>query len=400
MRRFNIPVWLVGAPKPRAGTFVTLFALEAASRALLMTLIPLQAHAVFGDAKTVSLLYFAVSAGGLLASLGVPSVIHVLRRRWVFSAGLVAYMIACFLFAQHSTWMLITGMVLQVMAAACTEITLNLYLLDHIPRRELKRFEPQRLLFAGAMFTAGPWLGVYLSQNAGAGVAYGLVGASAGIALVFFWYLRMTDDPAVAQPLKPAPNPVRYLPRFFGQKRLLLAWTLAVGRNGWWLMYFVYTPIYVTENGYSPEWGGAAVSIGLMPMLLVTAWGRVAERQGIRFVLMLGFGGAAVMTFVAAFFMHGPFESPLAGITFVIVAAWFATIIDAAGNVPFLRAVHPYERAEMTSVFMTFRHVTSIVTPGVFALLLMVFPLVSVFAAGGASFLTMTALSRSIHRRL
>jgi len=30
----------------------------------------------------------------------------------------------------------------------------------------------------------------------------------------------------------------------------------------------------------------------------------------------------------------------------------------------------------------------------------MVFPLVSVFAAGGASFLTMTALSRSIHRRL
>ena len=98
--------------------------------------------------------------------------------------------------------------------------------------------------------------------------------------------------------------------------------------------------------------------------------------------------------------MVGPLSEPLVGLVLLVVAAGFATIIDAAGNVPFLRAVHPYERAEMTSVFMTFRHVTSLVTPGIFTVLLSVFPLVAVFAASGLSFGCMTVLTRFIHRRL
>ncbi len=54
----------------------------------------------------------------------------------------------------------------------------------------------------------------------------------------------------------------------------------------------------------------------------------------------------------------------------------------------------------MTSVFMTFRHVNSLLTPGLFALLLSFFPLVVVFVSGGISFLCMTVLSRFLHPRL
>jgi ACDE family multidrug resistance protein len=400
MRRYNIPVWLVGAPKPRAATFVTLFTLESVNRALLTTLIPLQAHAILGDARAVSVGYFAVSVVGLIASLGIPSAVHALRRRWVYSVGLVTYMGACACFSLNTMPTLFLGLTLQVIAAACTEVTLNLYLLDHIPRRELKRFEPTRLLYAGVVFTVGPWLGVYLAQNVGHQATYVLVAASAAVALAVFWYLRMTDNPAIAQPLKPMPNPLKSLPRFFAQKRLVLAWVLAIGRNGWWMMFFVYTPIYVTENGFPPEWGGAAVSFGLAPLLAVTMWGNLAERKGIRFILAIGYGAAGIATLLAATFMHGPLADPLVGLGLLVVAAGIATIIDAAGNVPFLRAVHPYERAEMTSVFMTFRHVNSLLTPGIFALLLSFFPLVVVFVAGGISFICMTVLSRFLHPRL
>jgi MFS transporter, ACDE family, multidrug resistance protein len=396
MRRIHMPIWLVGAPKPRAGTFVLLFTFEALNRALLMTLIPLQALAIFGTAQKVSIFYLSVSAVGLIASLVIPSLVHVFRRRWVFSAGFVIYIMACFLFTQHQTWALVLGLMLQVSATACIEITINLYLLDHIPRRELKRFEPKRLLFAGVSFTAGPWLGVYLAENVGRDITYMLVAGLAVAALGVFWYLRLTDDPALAQPLKPTPNPIRYLPRFFSQKRLLLAWGLAIGRNGWWLMFFVYTPIFMAENGFSPEWSGAAVSLGVLPMLAVTYWGKVAERHGIRFVMFLGYGLAGILSLVAATMMG----LPAIGVTLLVLAAGAATIIDAAGNVPFLRAVHPYERSEMTSVFMTFRHVTNLATPAIFAVLLTTFPLTSVFVTGGVAFLGMATLSRFIHRRL
>jgi hypothetical protein len=82
----------------------------------------------------------------------------------------------------------------------------------------------------------------------------------------------------------------------------------------------------------------------------------------------------------------------------ICFAAFCATMIDGAGNVPFLRAVRHYERAAMTSVFMTFRHVGSLVVPGVFALVLWVLPLPFVFVTGGLLGLLMALLSRYIPR--
>jgi hypothetical protein len=82
------------------------------------------------------------------------------------------------------------------------------------------------------------------------------------------------------------------------------------------------------------------------------------------------------------------------------LAAFCATLIDGAGNVPFLRAVHPYERAAMTSVFMTFRQVGSVVVPGALAIVLWALPLWGVFAAGGLMTLAMAGLSRYLPQRL
>ena len=86
--------------------------------------------------------------------------------------------------------------------------------------------------------------------------------------------------------------------------------------------------------------------------------------------------------------------------TLLCFAAFSATVIDGAGNVPFLRAVHPYERAAMTSVFMTFRHVGSLVIPGVLAVVLWLLPLPFVFVFGGVMTLVMAALARNLPRRL
>ncbi len=84
----------------------------------------------------------------------------------------------------------------------------------------------------------------------------------------------------------------------------------------------------------------------------------------------------------------------------MLLAALFATVIDGAGNVPFLRAVHPYEREAMTSVYMTFRHAGALGTPGIFALVLAVAPLPFVFVASAGIAFAMAGLSQFIPRKL
>ena len=396
MRRIHYPVLLGNVDKARGSTFVRLFATESICRALLATIVPIKAYEMLGDAQLVSLLYFSVSLVGLTVSLVVPLALHIARRRWVLTAGAISYVICGILYSAGSLHWLIAGLAAQIFGTAILEVVINLYLLDHVPRRELNHFEPRRLLFSGMAFFAGPWLGVYLDRNVLENSTFLVVACSALVLLAYFWALRLTDGSSIQPAKTTPPNPLKYIPRFVSQKRLVLAWALAVGRNGWWLMYFIYTPIYVAEAGYSAETGGALVSLGVLPMILVRYWGVLGKRYGLRKLLICSYFATGTATIAAGIFA----SVPLAGMALLWSSAFLATLIDAAGNVPFLRAVHPFERVEMTSVFMTFRQVTSFLTPGLFAVVLVFLPLPFVFVTGGLAFWLMAWISRYLPRGL
>ena len=161
-------------------------------------------------------------------------------------------------------------------------------------------------------------------------------------------------------------------------------------------MYFVYTPILVADLGYSRETAGAIASIGMLPMFLTFFWASFGARFGIRELLTWSYAATGIATMAIGL----SFGFPRLSLALLCLSAWCATTIDGAGNVPFLRAVRPLERAAMTSVFMTFRHVASILMPATFSLVLLVAPLSGVFVVSGAIALSMSVLSRSLPKRL
>ncbi len=400
MRRIHLPILLRNVEESKANRFVVLFTLESACRALLMTLVPLQLYGLLKDAQTVSVVYLCVSVAGLVVSLVLPAAIHVFKRRWIMTIGTSCYVASAILFMQGHIWSAVLALLLQISATAALEVTISLYMLDHIPRRELNHFEPKRLLFSGMVFIAGPWVGVFLDRNVLENLTYLVVACTAALLLIMFWKFRLSDNQAIKAATKPPPDLLKIVPKFIKQPRLVLAWVLAVGRNGWWLMFFVYTPIFATEAGYSPEVGAALVSFGVMPMVFVRSWGRLGEKYGVRQLLVGAYLATGLATIAAGLSASYPFSWAEAGMVMMVAAAFFATMIDGAGNVPFLRAVHPYERAEMTSVYTTYRHGTSLATPGLFALVLIFLPLPFVFVAGGATHCGMALLSRYLPKRL
>lgn len=396
MRRTYVPLWLSAAAEPRAGAFIVLFSIEAWSRTILITLIPLQALKQLGDAQSVSLVYFVVSIFGLLSTMVIPVVVHKIRRRWAFSLGGALMMCALAGYATGDPLLFPLALACQVVATAFLEIVMNLFVLDHVPRTEIAKFEPRRLLSVAAPFTFGPFLGVWLAETISLQATYLLVAGVIALLLGFFWFLRLTDNPAVTMPLQTPPNPLRYLPRFFAQPRLRLAWVLAIGRSSWWVMFFVYAPIYLTSSGYSAETAGLIVSAGSGTLFFSAAWGAFGRKHGMRFLLILGYAVAGVVTISIAFTQ----DWPMLVVALIVLSAFAAAIVDGAGNIPFLRAVHPYERAEMTSVFVSYRHTAQIITPGVFSLVLGVFALPTVFVAGGAGMLGMAVLARYLPKKL
>jgi ACDE family multidrug resistance protein len=396
MRDIHMPVWLGSASLSRAVVFATLFFLEAFSRTILLAVIPLQALRLLGDAQNVSTAYFLAGIAGLLGSFAIPWLVRKIRRRTVMTAGALSGVVGAFAFSIQDPAALLAGLVLQAFANASLGIVLNLYVMDHIARREMNRFEPFRMFLSASAWAVGPFLGVWLSAHVSLYACYVLSAGACLTMLSFFWYLRITDNPAVAsRPLR-SPNPLRYLPRFFSQKRLALSWILAFGRSGWWQLFFVYAPIYAVTNGFDEVTGGAIVSVGSTSLYLVPLWGWVGRRFGLRRLMIAGYTGAGLTTMAIALTTGLPWV----GAGLIVGAALMASLVDGAGNVPFLRAVRPFERAEMTTVFMTFRNASQFGPPGLYAFLLRTWELPAVFLAGGLMTLSMAALSGFIHRRM
>ena len=118
------------------------------------------------------------------------------------------------LFAFGTKASLVAGLALQVVAMAMLDVVINLYLLDHIPRRGLNHFEPRRLLFAGSAFALGPWVGVYLHRNVAMNLTYVVAALATLTLLTYFWTLRLADNPSLQAAVAPPPSPLRFVARF------------------------------------------------------------------------------------------------------------------------------------------------------------------------------------------
>ncbi len=373
------PIWLRFAGRPGASVFATMFTIESAARALLSTVITVQALALLEDARNVSIMFALVGVTGLAASFAIPALVHRSSRRAVYSLGTVLLVAAAAALALISVPGQIAGMLMRVFATACISVTTSLYIMQYINKRDLTKSEPMRLQFAAAAWTLGPWLGVYLYTTLGPNWAYGASVVAASALLLFFWLLRLTDNPAVQKANRGPPNPLTCIGRFVSQPRLRLAWVITFGRSCWWVFFFIYTPIYMIESGYGAAVGAAVVSAGNALLFLTPIFGRLGARRGIKRVLSAAYLAAGLSTFLAGLF----YAHAAAATALLLVAALGCVALDALGNIPFMRSVHPYERAEMTTVFRTYIDFSELVTPAVFAVILSLSDLRTVFVVFG-----------------
>ena len=194
----------------------------------------------------------------------------------------------------------------------------------------------------------------------------------------------------------PPPNPVRNLRRFFSQPRLRLAWIMVVGRSCWWVFFFVYAPLYMLQAGESKQTAALIVSAANAVLFLTPVFGRLAARNGLRPVMTAAFlcvGGCTLATVAV-------FDRPFAVAGLLLAGALGCAALDALGNIPFIRAVRPHERPQMTTVFRTYLDAAELTTPTLCALVLTLADLQAMFFVFGLFILSFALWPRFLPRRL
>ena len=216
------------------------------------------------------------------------------------------------------------------------------------------------------------------------------------MAAVTLSYFRLLGLHRVKTVYKGDPNPLRNVRRFWSQPRLRLAWSAACARSGFWATLFVYGPILMVSAGLDKVTAGTVVSVSVAMAFAVPLWARLGFRYGLRKLLTWAYTTTAVMSIVLWLADVGPY----AMVALIIAAAGAASMIDGAGNVPFLRAVRGAERAKMAGVYGTFRDISQLAPPAIGTVVLQFAALPAVFGVVGVWLFGQAWLCRYLPRRM
>jgi len=402
----NQPVFIRSLAKPGSTVFAMLFTLDSIGRAMVSTVLSMQAYSLYqhrfgqDDGRPwVSATFLLTSFTSLLFNVVSPVFIRRFQRRWFYVGGIIVAVLAVLLLATGTIPGQVSGMICRALSAAACRIALLLYIMDYIPRHQLVKSEPWRLFMSCLAWGIGPWLGVRLYVDHGM-IAPVLVSTfSYAVLLAYFLYLRLHDDPALVPPgaaVRQFNNPLRNVVHFVKQRRLRLGWTIAFGRSAWWSMFFVYPALYAADHHLDPQWAGGLVGIG--NFILVTApiisW--VAQRIGIRAPLVFGLFVGGALTLAIPLFYDRP---TIVGLL-LLLGAGCVVVLDSLGNIPFMRFVRPSERNQMSPVFQTYIDFSDLMPSTIYTLLLTTFDFRAVFVASGLLTIATGFMALKLPKRL
>ena len=376
------------------GPFALIGGIEAVVRGTSLSVYPLVMYRAWGDAATVSKIYFMVGLLSLLAVLTVPTLTRHIPRRWVYTIGVLLYVLSAVL-GMVGGKATTAALLCNAMAAATAFVCFNAYVLDNVAKADFSKLESLRLFYGGLGWTIGPVLGVWLLQY-WHGAPFVIVGVAALGMLVTFWRLRLGDGRVIAPSRRRSAAPRAYLQRFFSQPRLVAGWFFAVVRScGWWI-YIVYTGIFAVQQGLGEQVGGLATSLAHAGLFLAPLMLRWIQRGSVRHAVRTGFLYCGGCFLLGALFSPWPWAT----VALLMLGAYFLVLLDICGGLPFLMSVKPSQRTEMSAVYSSFRDVSGILSPGLAWVVLQFSPVAGIFAAGGLALLAAWLVAGRLHPEL
>lgn len=380
--------------EPSTQAFAVVAGLEALVRGLTLSVFPLVLYRAWGSATVVSEIYLVIGILSLLIALSVPAFARLVSRRKAYLGAVACYVLSALCGMLGGKWVT-SALFFHATAAATAFVCFNAYVLDYVDRSDFSRLESLRMLYGGAGWVVGPMLGVWLlAQSPKAPFVAVAIAASA------MWlainHIPLGNGRQIATHRDRAVHPLANIRRFVAQPRLVAGWFFAVMRScGWWF-YFVYVGIFAVENGLGDSIGGIAASAANMGLFLAPMMFRWMKTKSVRHAVRLGSLGAAICFILGASLWKWPWVTLL----FLMLGTLFLVLLDVAANLPFMLAVKPSERSEMSSVFSSFRDTSGIVSPGIAWLVLLVSPVGGVYFASGAGLLLAWWVAGKLHPKL
>ena len=170
---------------------------------------------------------------------------------------------------------------------------------DRSGKRQLSRNEGIMYTFFNIAWVIGPLIAGYLADAYGIPLVFGISSVFIFLSLIIFRISKIND----ANIKKRSDTKLlKNFLDFFKNKNRIKAYIISGGANLWWILIYLYMPIYIIQHNLGDIWIGYFLFAVAVPLILFEyPASKLAGRIGFKKMFKIGFLSVAIVSFSCFF---------------------------------------------------------------------------------------------------
>ena len=243
--------------------------------------------------------------------------------------------------------------------------------------------------FMNLSWLIGPLIAGFAAQKYGISKVFLLASVLIFISLSLFVIFKIKDKRVEKRIDR---NLFKLLFNFLKDKNRFIAYCLNGGINFWWVLIYIYIPIYIVESGLGSEKVGYFLFAVIIPLVLLEYYfGKVAAKKGFKKMFVSGYAILGIGA-LACFFMQDLYIILL----ILALASFGMAMIEATTDAYFFDLITKEQRDKFYGPYNTAIDISNAIATLFGAIILLFLPFKFIFILFGTFMLIFALLSLKI----
>ena len=243
---------------------------------------------------------------------------------------------------------------------------------DKSERKELTRNEGIIFTFLNIGWVIGPLIAGYAAIKFGLNSVFIIAAFFILIAFLIFKYVKISDKHIKR---KIDINLMKNFIEFFKNKKRTIAYIVDGGSSAWWVLVYIYIPLFMIENGLNEKFIGYFLFALALPLIATEyKFSRLAGKYGFKKMFVLGFTTVLIFTLIC-FFVTNIYII----LILLVIASFGMAMLEPTTEAHFLDILKKEEASRFFPPYNTTRDISQSLAKILSALILLILPFRFIF---------------------
>lgn len=261
--------------------------------------------------------------------------------------SLVLYGLTYILFAINSEFYIFIILAFILTLIYTLRVTsFGIIIRDKSSEKQITRNEGLMYTFMNSAWVIGPLIAGYIAEKYGINTIFILAAIFIFLSLALF---RVSDIKDANVKIKTDNNLMKNFKDFFSNKERTLAYFLSGGGNLWWILVYIFMPLYIIRSSLDDLWVGYFMFAAAIPLILSEyKFSKLASKYGFKKMFKIGFAIPLIIAIIC-FFVSNIYV--LMGL--VVLASFGIAMIEPTTEAYFFKMIKKKDESRFFGPFNT-----------------------------------------------